>query len=47
MVITKREDATKQGFCKTLKKTPSSGKSLIIVLILFSGVVEGKEWALT
>ena len=30
----------------TLKKTPSSGKSLIIVLILFSGVVAGKEWAL-
>ena len=32
MVITKGEDVTKQGFCKlpTLKKTPSSGKSLYI-----------------
>ena len=30
MVITKREDVTKQGFCKILrKKTLSSGKSLI------------------
>ena len=30
MVITKREDVTKQGSCEnTLKKTPSSGKSLI------------------
>ena len=30
MVITKCEDVTKQGSCTTfLKKTPSSGKSLI------------------
>ena len=31
MAIAKPEDVTKQGFCKminTLKKTPSSGKSL-------------------
>ena len=37
MVITKREDVTKQGFCKisSLKKTPSSGKSLISTYSIF------------
>ena len=37
MVITKREDVTKQGFCKILKKTPSSGKSLSTFLRVGSG----------
>ena len=39
MVITKREDVTKQGFCKisSLKKTPSSGKSLISTYSIFFG----------
>ena len=37
MVITKREDVTKQPFCKTLKKTPSSGKSLISTYSFLGG----------
>ena len=44
MVITKREDVTKQGeFCKnTLKKTASSGGSYWRVLLEF--LWEGVEW---
>ena len=36
MLITKREEVTKQGFCKILwrNKTPSSGKSLIRIYSL-------------
>ena len=46
MVTTKREDVTKQGFCDTLKKTPSSGKFLISTYSIFGGW-EGKwGWAL-
>ena len=37
MVITKREDVTKQGFCKTLKKTPSSGKSVVSTYSFLGG----------
>ena len=38
MVITKREDVTKQGLCKIVwKKTPSSGGSLIISYLSLSG----------
>ena len=37
MVTTKREDVTKQGFCDTLKKTPSSGKFLISTYSIFGG----------
>ena len=47
MLITKREEVTKKGFCKinTLKKTPSSGKSLIYIsTYLFKWVERG--WAL-
>ena len=36
MVTTKREDVTKQGFCDTLKKTPSSA-SFLLLLIQFLG----------
>ena len=42
MVITKREDVTKQGFCKTLKKTPSSEKSLITTYSFFLFWVGGE-----
>ena len=45
MVITKREDVTKQGFCKT----PSSGKSLIItysILLRWKGERGGVGLAL-
>ena len=35
MVVTKREDVTKQGFCKILKKTPSLGKSQISIYSFF------------
>ena len=35
MVTTKREDVTMQSFCKILKKTPSSGKSLISTYSIF------------
>ena len=36
-LYTKREEVTKQGFCRnTLKKTPSSGKSLITELFNFN-----------
>ena len=37
MVTTKREDVTKQGFCDTLKKTPSLGKFLISTYSIFGG----------
>ena len=37
MVTTKREDLTKQGFCDTLKKTPSLGKFLISTYSIFGG----------
>ena len=40
MVIVKPEDVTKQGFCKminALKKTPSSGKSLISTYSFLGG----------
>ena len=46
MVITKREDVTKQSFCKisSLKKTPCSGKSLISTYSIFFGwEVEGER----
>ena len=42
MVKTKREDVTKQGFCKILKKTPSSGESLISTYSIFLRVGSGK-----
>ena len=42
MVTTKSKDVTKQDFCKTLKKTPSSGGSLIYLLLEF--LWEGLEW---
>ena len=39
MVVTKREDVTKQGFCKkTLKKTPPLGKSLEYLSIFLRGL---------
>ena len=47
MVIAKPEDVTKQGFCKmisTLKKTPSSGKSLISTYSFLRGAFS--LWAL-
>ena len=47
MVIAKPEDVTKQGFCKminTLKKTPSSGKSLISTYSFLGGAFS--LWAL-
>ena len=37
MITTKREDLTKQGFCDTLKKTPSLGKFLISTYSIFGG----------
>ena len=37
MVITKLEDVTSQGSCNTLKKTPSSGKSLISTYSILGG----------
>ena len=37
MVITKREDVTKQGLQNTLKKTPSSGKSVISIYSFLGG----------
>ena len=37
MVTTKREDLTKQGFCDTLKKTPSLGKFLISTYSILGG----------
>ena len=41
MVITKCKDVTKQGFCKnTLKKTPSSGESLISTYSFFGVIGE-------
>ena len=46
MVITKLEDVTKQSFCKinSLKKTTSSGKSLISTYSIFFGwEVEGER----
>ena len=47
MVITKREDVTKQGFCKnTLKKTPSSRNSLISNYSVFFGCEGEGEWVL-
>ena len=48
MVITKREDVTKQGFCKTLWRKLRIRGSLKLVLIPFwgGGGVAGKEWAL-
>ena len=53
MLITKREDGTKQGFCKlppTLKKTQSSGESLYIstysIFISLSSKWVGWGWAL-
>ena len=38
MVLIKREDVTKQGFCKI----PSSGKSVISTYLMFFGL-EGPE----
>ena len=43
MQIKKREEVTKQGFCKTLKKSPSSGKSLIRILFVHSSGWGGGE----
>ena len=37
-VITKREDVTKQGFCKTLRRKLRLRGSLLLVLIPFLGV---------
>ena len=37
MVTTKREDVTKQGFCDTLKKTPSLGEFLVSTYSIFGG----------
>ena len=37
MITTKREDLTKQGFCDTLKKTPSLGKFRISTYSIFGG----------
>ena len=43
MLITKSEDATKQGFCKILLKiTPSSGRSLYYLLLEF--LWQGVGW---
>ena len=37
MVITKREDVTKQGFCKTLRRKLRLRASLLLVVIPFWG----------
>ena len=44
MVITKREDVTKQGFCKTLWRKLRLRASLLLVLIPFWGVVGVRGW---
>ena len=45
MVITKREDVTKQGFCKTLWRKLRLRASLLLVFIPFWGVVGVRGWA--
>ena len=42
MVITKREDVTKQGFCKILRRKLRLRGSLLLILIQFFGGWEGK-----
>ena len=41
MVITKREDVTKQGFCKTLPRKLHLRGSLLLVLIFWGWEGEG------
>ena len=42
MPVTKREEVTKQGFCKILGRTLRLRGSLLLVLIQFLGGVRGK-----
>ena len=42
MVLTKREDVTKQGFCKMLRRKVHLRGSLLLVFIQFFGGGRGK-----
>ena len=42
MVLTKREDVTKQGFCKMLQRKVRLRGSLLLVFIQFFGGGRGK-----
>ena len=46
VLVTKREDVTKQCFCKILSRKLRLRGSLLLVLIPFWGVVWGRGWAL-